>query len=366
MTMASPTLASAETPTGLCVSSLEVRVCTGATLDERLHNLPRDLALADHPAFHPAWPGVLREALNHEVFLLEAQSGHETRGVLLLALVQSALFGRFLVSLPYLNVAGIRSTADEVTRLLVDRAVELADEHNVRYLELRTEREISHPALTQKNDTKIFMRLALPATADQLWNGFKSKLRSQIRAGEKQAFQVSWGRHELLTEFYAVFSRNMRDLGTPVFPRELFASILTRLSDAAELCVVRVGSQPVAAALLTHGQSITEVPSASSLRSFNSTNANMVMYWHLLRQTIERGQQVFDFGRSTIDSSTYRFKRQWGAEPSPSVWQYYLRHGTIGDLRPDNSKFGLAIRAWKQLPLCVANLLGPHIIRGIP
>jgi serine/alanine adding enzyme len=236
----------------------------------------------------------------------------------------------------------------------------------VRYLELRQERALTHPALTETRDTKVLMRLALPVTTEQLWNGFKSKLRSQIRSGEKNDFQVDFGNHELLNDFYAVFSRNMRDLGTPVFPKKLFASILNQFQDAADLCVLRLQKRPVAAALLRHGRLSTEVPSASSLREYNSTNANMVMYWHLLKRAVERGQQVFDFGRSTIDSNTYRFKKQWGAEASPSVWQYYVRRGTIGDLRPENAKFQLAIRAWQRLPLWIANTIGPHIVRGIP
>jgi FemAB-related protein (PEP-CTERM system-associated) len=158
----------------------------------------------------------------------------------------------------------------------------------------------------------------------------------------------------------------MRDLGTPVYPKRLFAAILDQFAGDAELCALRLNGQAVAAALLVHGRGATEVPSASSLRKFNATSANMVMYWHLLQRAIERRQPVFDFGRSTIDSNTYRFKRQWGAEPSPSVWQYYVRRGTIGDLRPDNARFQLAIRAWQQLPLPIANLLGPAIVRGIP
>jgi hypothetical protein len=92
----------------------------------------------------------------------------------------------------------------------------------------------------------------------------------------------------------------------------------------------------------------------------------MVMYWHLLRRAVERGQQVFDFGRSTNDGNTYRFKKQWGAEPSPSVWQYYVRRGSAGQMRPDSGRFGLAVRVWQKLPLFAANLLGPMIIRGIP
>ena len=43
------------------------------------------------------------------------------------------------------------------------------------------------------------------------------------------------------------------------------------------------------------------------------TNANMLMYWHLLQRTIQRGNRTFDFGRSSESSGTYRFKRQWGA-----------------------------------------------------
>src|SRR5262249_35998543 len=145
--------------------------------------------------------------------------------------------------------------------------------------------------------SKVLMRMELPATTDQLWTGFKSKLRSQIRSGEKHGFEVLWGGHDILSDFYTVFSRNMRDLGTPVFPRRLFAAILDALPDRAEICVVRLRGTPAAAALLTHGNTVTEVPSASSLRKFNSTSANMVMYWNLLRRAIERGQRQFDFGR---------------------------------------------------------------------
>src|SRR5690606_17540830 len=160
-------------------------------------------------------------------------------------------------------------------------------------------------------------------------------------------------------EFYAVFSRNMRDLGTPVFGRSLFNVILDTLPSGAEFCVVRDGELPIAAALLIHGDGVTQVPSASSLRDYNSTNANDLMYWRLLARAVERGQGVFDFGRSTIDSPTYVFKKKWGAQPHPAVWQYYVRKGEVGQMRPENGKFQAAIRLWQKLPLTVANWLGP-------
>jgi FemAB-related protein (PEP-CTERM system-associated) len=158
----------------------------------------------------------------------------------------------------------------------------------------------------------------------------------------------------------------MRDLGTPAFGRGLFAAILRQFPGAAELCVVRDGARPAAAALLLHGRGVTEVPSASSLRAYNPACVNMLLYWHLLERACDRGQEVFDFGRSTEDGPTYRFKKQWGAAPAPSEWQYYLRSGTIGDMRPDHPKYRRVIRVWQRLPLAVTRRLGPVIVRGIP
>jgi FemAB-related protein (PEP-CTERM system-associated) len=312
------------------------------------------------------WLSVLKSGLNQEPYCIQICDGCKPVGVLPLVLVKSAFFGRHLVSLPYVNSAGIVAETEEAASRLIDGAVHLADRLNVRYLELRHEMEIAHPALGERNDSKVLMRLALPGSGKELWNGFKSKLRSQVRAGEKHGFEICWGKDELLSDFYAVFSRNMRDLGTPVYSRRLFSAVLASLSDEAELCVVKRRGVAVAAALLLHSCGTTEVPSASSLREHNATNANMVMYWNMLLRAVDRGQRLFNFGRSTVNSGTYRFKQQWGAEPSPSVWQYYLRRGTIRALRPDNARFSMAIKVWQRLPVVLTRCLGPAIVRGIP
>lgn len=312
------------------------------------------------------WTSAVCEGLKHEPYIITARVDDRLAGLLPLAYVKTALFGRFLVSLPYLNTGGVVAESDEAALELVSRAVELADTLDVRYLELRHEKPLSHPALTHTMTGKVHMRLTLPESADALWKGFKPKVRNQVRKGEKQEFEVLWGGEPLLRDFYRVFSRNMRDLGTPVFGKRLFKSILGHFSESAELCVVRLRKKPVAAALLVHGRGVTEVPSASSLREYNSTDANMFMYWQLLKRAVERGQEVFDFGRSSEGSGTYRFKKQWGADPHPAVWQYYLRKGDIGQMRPESPKYRLAIRLWQRLPVAVTRLIGPPIVRGIP
>lgn len=315
---------------------------------------------------HPAWLSILRTALHHDVYAIEATVGGRTCGYLPLAYLSSVLFGRFLVSLPYLNTNGVIARSADVQTQLVDRAVELAEELNVRFLELRHETPIDHAELSGELTTKVHMRLDLPATPEKLWKGFDAKVRNQVRKGEKQGFTVAWGGAELLSGFYAVLSRNMRDLGTPVYSQRLFHDILAAFPNEAEICLLQDGSRPIAAALLLHGWGITEVPTASALKSYNSSCANMMMYSRLLHRAVERGQHQFDFGRSTTDGNTYRYKKQWGATPHPAVWQYALKEGETANMRPENPRFERAIRVWRKLPVRVTQFLGPHIVRGIP
>ena len=92
----------------------------------------------------------------------------------------------------------------------------------------------------------------------------------------------------------------------------------------------------------------------------------MLLYWHLLERAVARGQDVFDFGRSTKDSGPYRFKKQWGAAPARAEWQYYLRSGQVGVGRSDNPRYQRLIRLWQRLPVSLTRLIGPAIVRGIP
>ncbi len=315
---------------------------------------------------HPSWLRVLQDAFRHAPIWLEAKRAGRVAGVLPLAHVRSRVFGSFLVSLPYLNSAGVLAEDHDVAATLIDRAVELADELDVRYLELRHEVRHEHPALTQELTHKVHMRRELPGAPAELFKQLESKVRNQIRKAEKQELTIHWGGQSLIADFYDVFSRNMRDLGTPVYSVRLFENILRYFPDEAELCIVRLHGKPVAGAIIVHGHGVTEVPSASSLRAYNVTCANMLLYWHLLQRAIERGQQVFDFGRSSYDSSTYAFKKQWGATPKPAVWQYYLRKGPANAMRPDSGRYDMFIRIWKRLPVAFTRLVGPAISRGIP
>jgi FemAB-related protein (PEP-CTERM system-associated) len=178
---------------------------------------------------------------------------------------------------------------------------------------------------------------------------------------------VEHGGARLLPDFYTVFARNMRDLGTPVYSRRLFDEVLDAFPDRARLHVVRLRGQAIAAGLSYQTGATLEMPWASSIRDYKDSCPNHLLYWSVIEAAVERGCELFDFGRSTPGEGTYKFKEQWGAEPLPLHWEYYLVHGsTLPNVSPANARFHLAIELWKRLPLALATRFGPRVVRGIP
>ncbi len=317
----------------------------------------------------PRWLQILRESMGHRPYALVARrSGPDGDicGYLPLALVAGRLFGRFLVSLPYLNRGGLVADDANIADTLIDQAVALGEKLNVQYLELRHSAPVEHATLPQGRNEKVRMVMELPGSGEALWQALSAKVRNQIRKGDRHELKVRWGGVPLLHDFYSVFCQNMRDLGTPVYPRRLFERVLEHFEGVAELAIADWRAVPVAAALLIHGRELCQVPSASSLRRHNDTCANMWLYHKLLERGIERGARQFDFGRSSEGSGTYKFKKQWGAEPCPTVWQYHVFRGEAGQLRPDAPKYRRRVAAWQKLPVWLTRWVGPVIVRGIP
>ena len=344
------------------LAKLEVRVepfngempVVEACLDRRLNG---------HDA---AWVSAVSLGLRQRAYLISALVGGRVAGVLPLCLVNGPLFGKFLVSLPYLNTGGVWAQNDRVATRLIDAACDLSDRLDVKYLELRHEGKFKHSKISFEREDKVHMRMELPNSSEELLARFKSKLRSQVKRSWQFGHVAEYGGIEFLGDFYNVFTTNMRDLGTPVFPKRLFAEVINAFDGRAEFCIVRSEGRPVGGALIVHANGFTEVPSASCLRIFNKTNANMFMYWHLFERAIEKGSSHFDFGRSSKNSGTHRFKAQWGAEEYPATWQYYVRNGDPTEMRADASSKQRMIKIWQRLPVWVTKLIGPPIGRGIP
>jgi FemAB-related protein (PEP-CTERM system-associated) len=327
-----------------------------------------DAYVASHPQATPyhqhRWLALLTKVFSHRPIPLVATRDGRCAGVFPLVLMNSWMFGRFLVSLPFVNYGGLLADSEEVERALWVWATALSEEAKASFLEARHLR--SHPFIAHRKRHKVTMILDLAPSIDGQWNAFDAKLRNQIRKAERSGLTVRIGKAAEIPGFYQVFARNMRDLGTPVYPQRFFEEILISFPETSWIFSVCREQKIIASGIALAYRDTLEVPWAASLREYRSACPNNLLYWGLIQYAIKEGFRRFDFGRSTPGEGTFRFKEQWGARPVPLVWEYWTRAGTLPDMSPKNPKYAWVISLWKRLPVAITNRLGPAIVRNIP
>lgn len=314
---------------------------------------------------HSIWFTLIKHTFDHDTKILvaEDQQGNILGG-LPLTFFSSRLFGRFAVSIPFMNYGGVVSNYFDIAQALLQYAQEIRAKHNLSHVEIRT----MQPGLADGSlDKKVSMVLALPTTNQELEKKLGAKLRAQYKKAEAYSPKTKFGKTELLDDFYSVFSRNMRDLGTPVYSKKWFANILGAEKVKATLVVVYMNNQAVSGGFLVGNNEMLEIPWASTIKSANLKNANMWMYRQILTYAIDKGYKYFDFGRSTMGAGTYKFKKQWGAVAYTHHWYYLLPKGeSKPELNPDNPKYKLVIFLWQKMPLWLTKLIGPRIVKNLP
>lgn len=323
-------------------------------------------SIAHSTIYHDArWKEIVRKNFNHPLYYITCENAHgELSGILPIVHLSSRLFGSFTISMPYFNYGGPLATSLSVEQALMTHAAALSESLGCSHMEIRETRARPEWQSVQR---KVSMILPLPDSDELLDSALGSKIRAQVNKSKNNQLNVQFGGAELLDSFYKVFSRNMRDLGTPVYGKQFFADILNLFSDNAFLCVVYRNNEPLAAGFLLGHKDKLEIPWASSLRSHNHLGANMVMYRSILKEAISRNYAFFDFGRSTIDASTYKFKKQWGAIEHPLHWHYWTRDNSdLPQINPDNPKYKIVIGAWRLLPVFVTKIIGPALARSLP
>jgi len=307
-------------------------------------------------------------------------------GLLPLVHLKHFLFGNNLISMPFFDLGGILANDEEVEQALLLYAIKLGRQLKAATIELRHAQPFSCLNLTNPiNPTnssnpmnpinsvpvvtrshKVRMLLDLPDSPDKLMNSFKSKLRSQVRKPMKDGLIAKIGGGELLTDFYRVFSINMRDLGSPVHSIKLMSHVVEEFPDHAKIVVVYGDNHPMACSLIIVFKDILENPWASSLKEYSHLSPNMLLYWSMLEYACNKGLARFDFGRSTPDEGTYKFKEQWGAKPAALHWHYIsLNVHQLTEAPDDKSRFESLIPYWQKLPIPITRLIGPMIRKHI-
>ncbi|UCG32830.1 MAG: FemAB family PEP-CTERM system-associated protein [Phycisphaerales bacterium] len=330
-----------------------------------------DAYVKRHPEgtfFHTwAWRRAVAETFGHQPFYFAAFQGERIVGVLPLFLVRTPLAGRLLVSVPYAVYGGAVVEFQEAAALLLGAMKELAAEHGVRQVDLRSVRPL-WPELTTVEDRYVAFQKPLPLAEADVLAALPRKARAAARnARDKHKLTVEFADANL-RQVWELYARSMRRLGSPNYPYGFFERLIRGTPARHVVSLVRHEGRP-AAGLVSFIHNDTLMPYfAGCDERLERCSPNNFLYLTAMEWGVRAGLRRFDFGRSRVGNhGSFDFKRHQGFQPVPLRYQVWVRPGAqAADLTPDSSRLQWAIRTWRRLPLLITRPLGAWLAGWVP
>lgn len=317
----------------------------------------------DATFFHRiGWRNILQNTLGHKTFYLIAEKANKIVGIFPLGHVKSRLFGNSLISNPFAVYGGAIADSDEIQRMLEKRGCEIADKLKVDSLELR-ERTIRYPDWPTK-DLYVTFRKEIDPDPEVNMKAIPRKQRAVVRKGIKAELVSEID--ESIDRFFDAYSFSVWRLGTPVFPKKYFEAIMKEFSDCADIVTIIKDGEVIASVMNFYFKSEVIPYYGGGTDAARAYKGNDFMYWEVMRRAAENGCTVFDYGRSKVGTGAYSFKKNWGFEPQPLPYQYYLvKADKMPEINPNNPKYKMFINCWKKMPLSISRKIGPVISKNL-
>ncbi len=320
------------------------------------------------PFHRPTWLAAVARGTGNKALALVAERQGELAAYLPLIEAHSPLFGRVLVSSGFGVGGGILACDVSAGEVLLEAAKELALRHSCPAIELRGG---MLPGVRSgwkiRHDSHCGFVAPLAADDEAQLSWIPRKQRAEVRKGLTADLEISVGSGpQDRAAHYAVYAESVRNLGTPVFPRSLFDAVLDDFGSDADVLTVRHQGKPVASVLSLYHKGAVMPYWGGGTWDARRLRANDRMYYELMLHARRRGCDRFDFGRSKTGSGAHDFKKNWGFEPEPLGYASWTAPGAPArDADPTSASHSAKIELWKRLPLPIANLIGPHIARGL-
>lgn len=309
--------------------------------------------------FHRAeWQKILENVFGWRTYFLYAENNRGgIEGILPLAEIKGRLIGHALISLPYCVQAGIAASSEPARDALDAAAQNLAVDLDVDYLEYRnpTRAHAEWPC----DESYFLFKSGLSAATAYNFSAIPGKRRAMVRKAQRLGLKSEADTE--IGRFYQAYSDSVRRLGTPVFPRQYFASLKAAFGADCEIITIRHGHRTIAAAMsfLFRGE-ITPYYAGGTLDA-RSLAGNDLMYWELLGRAAQRGLHTFNAGRSRLGTGSSDFKKLWGFKPQPLHYEYRVLRGRPPINDPKDPRYRLFVKVWQRLPLALANRIGPYL-----
>lgn len=244
--------------------------------------------------------------------------------------------GNTWVSMPHFSYGG------PITRKNMEHQFRLKDLLRKGKYEARSFSKLSN----YYRSRKVTCIVPLTASPETQFKQIKPQMRRKIRKAVAFGFRTVHGGKELLDDFYLVFAKKMLEKGSPPLGKVFFQNLLDHYAHGeAKITAIYKDGEVAAAGFNLSYLGFNEMSWASSNKDYDAHNANSLLYWEILIDSINSGHDYFSMGRSTMDSGNHFYKKQWAPMELPLYFNY---SEPVGKSLKD---YEFLTKIWKLQPL---------------
>lgn len=187
---------------------------------------------------------------------------------------------------------------------------------------------------------------------------YTSNIRRKIKKSKDNKIEVKSGKsEEIINDFYLVYAKRMHQIGVP--PRSKSHIRKNIKNNKTLLFVAYKDNKPIGSASL---QKITEAYYENilfaSLSNYMHFYTSYALHHSMIEYSKTNNASTYSFGRSTKDSSVYKFKKHFKAQEVPLFWSSSHKSKSLR-----NNKWFFSL--WKFLPYNLTTKLGEAIHKRI-
>ena len=204
-----------------------------------------------------------------------------------------------------------------------------------------------------------------PAEEQIIARAYIKRSKEMTKNSDKCDLLCNTGSLELLDKFYFLYLQNMKELGTPPFPKNYFRKIIENFPQKAKIILVENQRQICSSSFIikvSKKELFTYV--ISTPRLYKSGRSSHLIYMQAAKEAQNLGCSVINFGRSIDGSGPAFFKSRYGLEIVPLL--IYSPYENWNVTNPKNSILRHAVTIWKKLPIPLTRvggiLFAKHVI----
>jgi len=322
---------------------------------------------ADSTFFHQiGWKRVVEKTYGHKPIYLVAEEDGEIKGVLPLFLMKSRIFGKKLVSVPFAPYGGVCADNERIKKSILQEAEEIAKKYKVDYMEFRN--------LTKMNGTRYdvathYTTFIIQLTQDlnETWQSLRRDKKKGVKKAKKVGLDIEWG--EEIDTFYTVYSKVMKELGTPAHRYSFFENIRKEFPKSFKILEIKHDKKTICCKFLLSFKDTLISMWGVTLKGYKRFHPYDLANWESIIYGHKFGYRYLDLGRCLVNSGVYNYKEGWSRQPKQLYYYYFYlknKYRVTPDTSQSNPRRKTFAKIWKRLPLRLVQFLSPILRKNFP